>query len=281
MTSYRVDQKDLAHFLTKPSMNDQEGIMFAYATDETVLKSLIPAPLKLVAPIIVGYVVDMGKPTFGGPYLEETLYAMVSYQDKLVGAYPFQLLLSGPGAEAGLISGREGASIPKKLADEIVLRRTGNQAVAKVTRHGKVLLDLSWESGAINEKSFMAQFSQMMTLGKPMETNSFFFDYHLQQDDEGKNHFVDVTLLATKMKSVADRLEPGKLTLKLDSTEDDPLGELRVIKPLGAAWYHFKTSTMYQTLKLEKVDDAATAPYLVTGRYDRSLYDPEATSYHF
>ncbi|MCI1986141.1 MAG: acetoacetate decarboxylase family protein [Lactobacillus sp.] len=279
MASYKVSEENVKDFLNLPSMNDQGGISFAYATDPAKLASLIPAPLKLVAPIVVGYVVYMGKPTFGAPYLEQTLYALVSYKDKMMGAYPFELLLSGPGAEAGLVAGREGAGIPKKLADDIQLRRTGNQAHAEVVRHGKTLLSLDWEAGEINDPSFMEQFAAMLPLNQEVQTNSFFFNYDLQQDDAGANHFTNVELVATQMKSFTDSLEPGKLSLKLDSTEDDPLGELPVLKPLGAAWYHFKTSTMFKTLNLEAAAADATAPYLITGRFDRGVFDPAATSY--
>ncbi|WP_125703504.1 acetoacetate decarboxylase family protein [Lacticaseibacillus daqingensis] len=279
MTSFKVTDENVATFLTLPSMNDQAGLSLAYATDPAKLAALVPAPLKVVAPIVVGYVVNMGKPSFGAPYLEETLYALVSYQDKLVGAYPFQLLLHGPGAEAGLVAGREGACIPKKLADDITLRRTGDQAEATVTRHGHTLLHATWQKGAINEPSFMPQFAQMLPLNQETQTNSFFFNYALKQDDQGANHFTDVSLVTTQMRSFTDSLEAGALTLDLTSTEDDPLAELPVLKPLGAAWYHFKTSTMFKTETLTSVDATATAPFLITGRYDRGIYDPAVTSY--
>ncbi|WP_461215130.1 acetoacetate decarboxylase family protein [Lacticaseibacillus sp. GG6-2] len=281
MASYKASATDVKNFLNLPSMNDQGGLAFAYATDPAKLAALVPAPLKVVAPIVVGYVVHMGKPTFGAPYLEQTLYAMVSYKDKMVGAYPFELLLSGPGAEAGLVAGREGAGIPKKLADHIELQRTGDHAHACVVRHGKTLLDLDWDAGEINDPSFLKQFASMMPLNQEVQTNSFFFNYDLQQDDQGANHFTNVELVATQMKSFTDDLKPGKLSLKLDSTEDDPLGELPVLKPLGAGWYHFKTSTMFKTLNLEAVSAEATAPYLITGRYDHGVCDPAATSYSF
>ncbi|BAN73672.1 MULTISPECIES: acetoacetate decarboxylase family protein [Lacticaseibacillus] len=279
MSSYVVSQTDVKNFLNLPSMNDQEGISFAYATDEKVLAKLIPKPLKLVAPIVCGYVVQRGKPSFGGPYLEQTLFALVSYQDKMVGSYPLTLLLHGPGAESGLVAGREGAGIPKKLADRIELRRNDNQATASVDRHGKTLLTVDWEAGDVNDPSILKTFGSQFALNKPSEMNSFFFTYDLNQDDHGANHFTNVELVATQMQSLADRVEPGKLKIKVDSTEDDPFGELPVLKPLGAMWYHFATSTMVKTLHLEKVDAEKTAPYLITGRYDRSMMNPLATTY--
>jgi acetoacetate decarboxylase len=279
MASFVASEEDVKNFLKSPSMNDQEGIGFAYATDEAILKKLIPAPLQLMAPVVCGYVVHMGKPTFGAPYLEQSLFALVSYQGKMMGAYPLELLLHGPGAEAGLTAGREGAGIPKKLADNIELRRNDNSASAVVDRHGKRLLDLSWIAGELNDPSIMKQFAGQLALNKEAEMSSFFFNYDLDQHEDGTNHFTNVELVSTQMRNLADRVEPGSLAIKVDSTDDDPFGELPVLKPLGAAWFHFATSTMYNTLKLESVDADKMAPYLITGHYDRGVINPAATTY--
>ncbi|MCG0731483.1 putative acetoacetate decarboxylase (putative) [Lactiplantibacillus plantarum] len=279
MASFIASDQDVKNFLTAPSMNDQEGIGFAYATDEAVLKALIPAPLKLMAPVVCGYVVHMGKPTFSAPYLEESLFALVSYKDKMMGAYPINLLLHGPGAESGVIAGREGAGIPKKLADAIELRRNGNSATATVERHGKTLLNVSWTAGELNDPSIMKQFAGQLALGKKAEMNSFFYKYDIDQHEDGTNHFSNVQLVATQLRSLADQVEPGNLSIQLESTDDDPFGELKVLKPLGAAWFHFDTSVMFNTLKLDEVDAATTMPKLLTGRYDRSFFNPKAATY--
>lgn len=279
MASYVVSDEDVKNFLNLPSMNDQEGLGFAYATDEATLAAMIPAPLKLVAPVVCGYVVHMGKPTFSRPYLEQSTFALVSYKDKMMGAYPLTLLLHGPGAESAVIAGREGAGIPKKLADAIEINRNDNSASATVERHGKTLMNINWEAGELNDPSIMKQFAGQLALGKEAEMNSFFYTYDLDQHDDGSNHFTNVELVATQLRSLCDKVEPGKLSIELDSTDDDPFGELKVLKPLGAAWFHFDTSVMYNTLKLESVDAAATMPKLLTGRYDRSFFNPRATNY--
>lgn len=279
MASFVVSNDDVKNFLTSPSMNDQEGIGFAYATDQEALARLIPAPLKLMAPVVCGYVVHMGKPTFGGPYLEQSIFALVSYKDKMMGAYPITLLLHGPGAESGVIAGREGAGIPKKLADSIDLRRNDDTATATVVRHGTTLMNVSWEKGELNDPSIMKQFAGQLALGKEAEMNSFFYKYDIDQHDDGTNHFNNVQLVATQLRSLADQVEPGKLTIEMNSTPDDPFGELKVLKPLGAAWFHFDTSVMFNTLKLETVDTVATMPKLLTGRYDRSFFNPKDTAY--
>lgn len=278
--SFVVSNEDVKNFLKSPSMNDQEGIGFAYATDEATLASLIPAPLKLMAPVVCGYVVHMGKPTFGGPYLEQSLFALVSYKDKMMGAYPLTLLLHGPGAESGVIAGREGTGIPKKLADSIDLRRMDNHATASVARHGQTLMNVSWDAGELNDPSIMQQFAGTLALGKEAEMNSFFYRYDINQHDDGTNHFSNVQLVATQLRSLADQVEPGSLSIEMNSTPDDPFGELKVLKPLGAAWFHFDTSVMFNTLTLDTVDTDATMPKLLTGRYDRSFFNPKSTAYH-
>lgn len=279
MASYIVNDEDVKNFLKLPSMNDQEGIGFAYATDETVLKRLIPQPLKLIAPIVCGYVVHMGKPTFSRPYLEQSMFALVSYKDKMMGAYPLNLLLDGPGAESAVIAGREGAGIPKKIADKIELYRNDNSATAKVIRHGKVLLDVSWQKGALNDPSIMQQFAGQLSLGKEAEMNSFFYTYDLTQHEDGANTFDNVELVTTQLRSLADQVEPGNLSIKLGETDDDPFSELKVLKPLGATWFHLEKSTMFNTIKLEKADAEAVIPKLLTARYDRCFFNPKAVDY--
>ena len=64
MSSYVVAQKDVEKFLNLPSMNDQEGISFAYATDPDALAKLIPAPLKLAM-----------LSTWGGPVLAHRIWS--------------------------------------------------------------------------------------------------------------------------------------------------------------------------------------------------------------
>ena len=99
------------------------------------------------APVVAGYVTHMGNPSFARPYDEAVLYTMVAYQDKMVGAYPFGLFLAGPGAEMALVAGREGASIPKKLADQIQIKHDDTGVRAQVIRHGTTLIDVCVNAG--------------------------------------------------------------------------------------------------------------------------------------
>ena len=147
MSSFVANEEEIRNFLCRPNMKKQDGIMFAYVTSAEKLAEVVPKPLKVVAPVIMGYVTHMGDPTFAAPYDEAVLYAFVSYQDKIMGAYPFVLYLSGEGAEEAMIAGREGACMPKKLADDIKIERSENKVQAKIIRHGTEILKVgSWSA---------------------------------------------------------------------------------------------------------------------------------------
>ncbi|WP_125566574.1 acetoacetate decarboxylase family protein [Companilactobacillus insicii] len=280
MASFLVSDDDVKNFLTLPRMDDQEGLLFSYAAPEKVLKKLLPKPLKLVAPVVCGYVVQMGKPSFGPTYMEAVLYVLANFNDKMIGAYPFTLMLDGPGAEAAILAGREGAGIPKKLADSVQIRRNDNSATAKVVRHGETLLDIKWEKGEYNDEKLGHQvFDAQSVLNSQAETASMFYTWDMDQVEDGSNVFSNVKLVATQSTTVTDSFEPGKLDIKLGSTDDDPFGELSVLKPLGAAWVHIDTSVMHNTLKLADVDAKETMPYMITGRYDRGMINPKANTF--
>lgn len=279
MSSFLIDPSEMKQFLVRPRLDDQEGIMFAYAAPAEVLAKLLPPPLKLVAPMVCGYVVQMGKPSFGGPYLESVLYVLANYRDKVVGAYPFNLMLHGPGAETGIISGREGAGIPKKMADHMEIRRNDQQATAIVERHGVRLLEVTWTAGTPNDPQTAQQIFSQLKLNSQVEQASLFYKYQMDQAADGTNVFHDAALVSTQQSVITDRLEPGNLRIKVASSEDDPYGELKVIKPLGAAWYHVASSVMHNTIKLEDADAGKIMPYLVSGRYDRGIINPNVTTF--
>lgn len=272
MTSYLSTQEDVGNLLNLPDMRDQNGVMFSYITDPQILAKLVPAPLKVAAPIIAGYVDHIENPSYSKPYDEAVLYAMVNY-GKIVGAYPFSLFLAGPGAEEAMIAGREGASMPKKLADKITIDHNDQSIHAEVIRHGVKLIDLDWSAGMPNDpetaKKIMAAIGG--EIGKPSETASFFINYALKQNDDGSNDFVNTELVATQSTGVYSKLVPGSVSLKLESSTDDPVAELAVVKPVAGAWYQMDYSKMHKTLHLTQLDAKQVAPYLITGNYDRAF----------
>lgn len=271
MTSYLVNQNVVKGFLDNPDMRKQEGVMFAYATDGAALQRLVPAPLRVVAPVVAGYVTHMGNPSFARPYDEAVLYTMVAYQDKMVGAYPFGLFLAGLGAEMALVAGREGASIPKKLADQIQIKRDDAGVQAQVIRHKTTLMDVRITPGMPNDPAQAQQLlGPQLQLNHPNETVNFFVDYQLEQQADGTNRFTNARLLATQTTNITTAFTPGKLALTLMSSADDPVGELAVQHLIGGGTYTMASAKMHKTTVLTQLDADKVAPYLITGRYDQS-----------
>lgn len=278
MTSYLANQEDIDNLLSMPNMRDQSGIMFSYVTDPNVLAKIVPKPLKVISPIIAGYITHIGKPTFAKPYNEAVLYAMVNHGG-VSGAYPFTLLLSGPGAEEAMIAGREGASMPKKLADKITITKSDSGAHASVIRHNVKLIDVSFTPGKPNDPEIAKQIMSAVggEIGKPTETASLFINYDLKPKDDGSNEFSNTELISVLNTGVYSNIIPGSLEIKLNSSVDDPVGELKVVKPVAAAWYQMDYSKMHKTIKLADLNAQEVAPFLFTGNYDRSFIEADDT----
>ncbi len=272
MTSYLVNKEDVVNFLDNPNMKNQDGYMFAYVTSPEVLARLVPAPLKPVAPVIAGYITHMGNPTFAKPYDEAVLYSLVSYGGRMVGAYPFTLFLSGEGAEEAMLAGREGAAIPKKLADKISYTEANGSTHVVVTRHKVDLINLTFTPGIPNDPDIAKQLmGSQSALDTPTDTYSFFFDYKIDQDHDGHNHFINTRLIATKTTGTTHAFTPGNITMELGTSADDPVSELTILKPIGGAHYQMTSGKMHETIQLTQVDSNEIAPYLITGRFDQAI----------
>lgn len=276
MSSFVVTKEEVKNFVNAPCVSDQEGIMFAYAAPEEVLKSILPPHLELVAPVICGYVVQIKSPNFGAPYMESVIYTVAQHKD-IVGGYSLNLMLHGPGAEQGVIVGRDCCGIPKKYADFMELRRMGEQCSAKIIRHGVTLLEIDLDlTGDYNAPVAGAMIGDPAP-GDVGETCSFFHKYNLTQTAEGNCVFSDVKLVTLDMANTTQMWEKGSLAIKMTSSPDDPYGELEVVQPLGAAWFKSSDCLMLRTNEITDLDAEATMPYLMTGRYDRSMMGHKGT----
>lgn len=271
MSSFVVTKEDVKNFANIPCVSDQEGIMFAYSAPEEVLKKILPPHLELVAPVICGYFIQIKRPNFGAPYMESVVYTVVKHGD-IVGGYSLNLMLHGPGAEQGLLIGRECCGIPKKYADHMELRRMENQCTAKLVRHGVTLMDIEVDLSAGDYDAVAA--GAMIGDPQPGEvgkTCSIFHQYDVTQTTEGNSVFSNVEMVTLDMENTNVSWEKGKLKIRMTSSPDDPYGELEVIQPLGAAWFKNSDCKMLRTNPIAKLDAEITMPYLMMGRYDRSM----------
>lgn len=274
MTSYVCSQEDVANFLNKPNMADQSGFLFAYESKLEDLQRLVPAPLEVKRPIVVGHIMHVEKPNFCEPYDEANLSILVSYKGT-EGLYPLTNLVSGPGNQESVIAPREFSSMPKKFTNSIWIRKTGNIGHCEISRHGVTLINLNVDLGKKYEDGFSEVIAR--TKEKPVKLLRYYIGYDLLQAEDGKVNFAHTALLASHSDNTLTKFDSGAIELTLTSSVDDPVGELPVVKPLGGAWLHADDVLIRKTEMLEKLDAAKTAPYLITGHYDRAICEDEDT----
>jgi acetoacetate decarboxylase len=181
------------------------------------------------------------------------------------------MMLSGHGADNGIIVGSNCCGIPKKRADHIELNRIGGNITAKVVRHGVTLIECEVNLGRYNVAA-AARILGDREAGEENTGSSFFNTFNMLQTENGNTVFSDVNLVQLFSRSKCLSWEQGELSsITMRSSEDDPFGEFQVMQPLGAAYLRNEYVEMTKTVKLAELDPDVTMPYLMTGRYDRSM----------
>ncbi|MFV0466584.1 MAG: acetoacetate decarboxylase family protein [Lachnospiraceae bacterium] len=269
MASFNTKQEDLKGLFNVPHIDQQEGVYFTYATDADVLRSLVPQQLHIVAPVVVGYLVNIEKPNFGDRYMEFALGVPCAFDEQTIGLYPFCLLLEGPGAFDGTTLGREFDGLPKKYAEELSFSKNGNTITATVVRKGTKLMDLKVELGAYNNQMAADLFAPE---GSTTQGNTFLYTYNTMQAEDGSCGFSNGRLNNLIMETKNRQWTPGNLELAMYSSENDPYGELPILQPLGGAYIKHDTVIMQSLRKLMDVDANEIAQYQAAGRYDLCQY---------
>lgn len=266
MASYFTEKESFKNVFNVPHVDKQEGIYFVYATDEEVLKKVVPPQLTPVAPVVVGYSVDIQNPNFGERYMEFALGVPCAYGE-VVGLYPLSLMLDGPGAFDGTTLGREFDGIPKKYAEEISVKKDGNNVVATVVRKGTKLFEFKMELGQYNDEMAGNFFAPE---GAAYPSNSFMYTYDSAQTAEGHCEFFNAKLNNLIMATKNEVWKPGTAEIQTFSSVDDPYGELPVLKVLGGAYMKHDTVIMEKLEKLADVDAVEIMQYLFAGRFDQN-----------
>ncbi len=264
MASFFTDKEIVKNIFDVPHIDQQEGVYFAYASDEEVLKKILPPQLNLVAPVVIGYAVDIKKPNFGDRYMEFAI-GVPCVHGETMGLYPFSLLLEGPGAFDGTTLGREFDGIPKKYADEISCKKDGDKITVKVVRKGVTLIDLTMELGQYNDEMAGNFFAPE---GSTSPSNTFLFTYDSVQTEKGHCEFSNGKLNALLMETKNLVWTPGTADVKVASSENDPYGELPVYKVLGGAYIKHDTVIMQSLKCLQEVNALEAAQYQFAGRHD-------------
>jgi len=273
MTSFRLPLSEVekSYSAEHAVMNDIDCAM-VYAVADPSVQELLPPPLKLAdPPLIMIYVSDIKQPLFGEPYRECGIGATVTLADGAreprPGVYYFGLLLAGSGAQNATFKGREESGLPKKFADNIVLRRNGDNVEFWAERHGVRLVAAHLKIGEYNFPSAKIGLENLdPATGKDHEGTVFNHRYRVNSG----SGYSDLEILAYGSKTHYRRFEPAFAEVELESSPYDPWGEIKLAGIIGGAWFQDDNwvtgvSPVYKYPPTE-VENAMC--YLLAGRSD-------------
>lgn len=250
-------------------MGDQKAVMFTFASSLEAVSAVLPAPLEAAFPLVSGYVVEIDKPTFSAPYREAMLGVYAKYSDT-VGMFPVAFLLSGPGAEMATLPGRERFGLPKKMCESldcIKIERDGAVMHASAARGGVTLLDVELRLGEYNAPDAEGIYGNPRP-GDVSGGMSFYAQPVIEPDGGGFDRFSKVNLYTNVAEYTYRAWKPGAVSVRLESSANDPWGHFPVIAPIGGAYT--ENDLEMKDLRLAATLDASEAmPKLLSTRYDR------------
>ncbi len=272
--SYFIPREQIYSFMNPGDMNNQEGLYISWETDPIAARRVLPPPLDLADPahpIAMVYVVNIREPTFAPWYMEGALSLLCRYGE-IVGVYFLNLQLSGPGAHMGLCSGREGAGLPKKMCERIIVERNGDWASALIERKGRRIFSVEVEMGGYNDP-LMEVMRKDYGPGYQERGACLLFRYELGQGPEGRSTFANMRLDCYNSVTDFQTWESASIkSIHMEPSLDDPWAELEVVKPLGAG-YGISSNSVPGISPLAQFEDDEgdrLISYLFSGRWDRS-----------
>ncbi len=272
--SYFIPRDQIKPFMNPGAMNNEEGLYICWETDPECARRVLPPMLDLLDPahpLAMVYVVNIREPTFAPWYMEGGIALFCRY-GQMGGVYFLNLQLSGPGAPMGLSSGREFSGLPKKICERIVVERNGNWAHALIESKGRRIFSIEAEIGAYNDPVMGHVFANAVP-GRQDRGSCMLFQYEAGQAPGGHVAFPKMRLVNYDSVTDYQSWEPALITsLEMEPSLDNPWAEIKVVKPLGAAYSVNSNWVAGVTPLAEYEGDEADnlISYLFSGRWDRS-----------
>lgn len=250
-------------------MSDQRGLYLAYTTDPSAIERILPAPLKPFSmPVVTLSVNHILRPSFTDDYYEAILGVYCYLGDQL-GQYTMSLLLGGNGAEMATQLGRDNGSMPKKLGAQFSIRKEGSALCVDLARRGYRLVHVEADLGEYNSPLCHLIF-QSPAAGKTTKGCGFYYHFDRPALPQGGAQLTGGAINAALVQYDYHKWEPGYVTsLKMESSPDDPWGELPVLSVLGCAYSELDLTVLGEK-KLADVDAGEFFPYVFAGWYDRT-----------
>jgi acetoacetate decarboxylase len=251
-------------------MRNEEGIYVCWETKMEILQKIMPPCFKLAALVVSAYIIVMPDNNFGPRYKETALMVPVSHNG-VPGIYFRAHFLNGPGAATGMNIGRDMACFPKKLCENITLRRQGSHFHGFCEKDGVRFLDIEAELGAYNTPEGATVFAQNEKCQKSMGT-MYFIKWDVEEDETGRVFFDNARLISNYADTTFTEWTPATAKLTLKSTENAPWGEVEVVRVIGAGYGKFQNVDSSCKV-LAKLDAKELEPYMVTAFYDCGVYN--------
>lgn len=230
--------------LTENRFLDAERLSVRYHTRPEIVERVLPPGLEPTdEPLVRVDVVEVGASNCVGSFAGGGLYVQARHGD-LVGNYCLAMPMS---TDRAITWGRELFGEPKKRAS-VDLTREGDEVAGRIERYGEPIIELD------------ATMEQERTVDPDPRT---VFHYKHLPDVAGDGFQFDPTLVAVTFESDLRRFETGEGSLSLATTEHDPLGEIEVVEPLGAAYSVADIASSQRALTT--VDPEAFLPYAYGG----------------
>lgn len=114
-------------------LGDATMILAVFETDPKVVKKVLPPPLQPAPePTGMAYITEFHRTNFGVTYNEAALFLSAQFEG-VVGRYCLSMPVTN---DIALILGREVFGYPKKIAETIDIKKTGNKVIGTCIRRG-------------------------------------------------------------------------------------------------------------------------------------------------
>ncbi|MFW9948707.1 MAG: acetoacetate decarboxylase family protein [Candidatus Thorarchaeota archaeon] len=234
-----------------------EMVVAFWETKPEIVKKLLPPPLKPVKyPLANVFIGDFPKTNWGLPYRESALFLRSQFNN-VPGNYCLAMHLEGPGADMGMVSGRESYGFPKKGA-KVVFKLNGDKFEGWSERHGVRNLHLK---ARLNGKANTPDMEKILAETAAASGDAIAYNFKYFREPGERMNFDYKPVLTSSITIYRPEVQIlGEVEITLDSSIHDPWAEIEVVRPLGALY--LKGTNSMTTGKIEaEVDPLEFLPY--------------------
>jgi acetoacetate decarboxylase len=241
--------------LAEPRFLSAQLLTVQYLSKPEIVRRVLPPGLEpTVEPVATVMLGHWGRSNVCHAFSGACFYVQARHKEH-VGDYCLAMQMS---TDAAIIFGREVFGEPKKYA-KTTLERSGNTFKGRVERYGSPIIRIE---------------ATMQKKEPPTEGGFINFHYKFLPKCDGQGLEGDPVLVMASFKTKPTLIESGTATLALANTVLDPLGEIEIVKVLGASYVEADTYSRCQALA--RIEAEEFLPYAYGKSDDYAALDNEA-----